>query len=170
MPRPDLKRVPKFFERYVSKVEEDDLIQALTNQTKNMFQFLGSVPESKYDFAYAEGKWTLKELLQHMVDAERVFTYRALTFARKDKNELPGFEENEWADASNAASRNWNDLIEEFKAVRKATEYLFASFNDDQLDSQGTVNKNSIYVLALGFITVGHSNHHIGVIKERYLQ
>lgn len=169
MPRPDLKRVPKFFERYVSKVEGDDLMQALTSQTKNMFQFLGSIPESKYDFAYADGKWTLKELVQHMVDAERVFSYRALTFARKDKNELPGFEENDWAIASNAASRNWNDMMEEFKAVRKATEYLFASFNEDQLDSTGTVNKNSIYVLALGFITVGHCNHHVGILKERYL-
>jgi len=169
MPRPDLNRVPKFFERYVSKVDEDDIIPALTNQTKKIFSFFDSIPVAKHDFAYADGKWTIKEMLQHMIDAERVFTYRALTFARKDKNELPGFEENEWADASNGASRNWNDLVEEFKAVRKATEYLFASFNEDQLNSSGTVNKNSIYVLALGFISVGHCNHHIGIIKERYL-
>ena len=169
MPRPDLNRVPVFFERYINKVDEPELIPALNNQTKKMFDLLNSIPEQKYDYAYDAGKWTLKELLQHMIDAERVFTYRALTFARKDTNVLPGFEENDWASASNAASRNWNDLLEEFKAVRKATEYLFASFNEKQLDSTGSVNNNSIYVLALGFIVVGHCNHHIAIIKERYL-
>ena len=131
--------------------------------------FFDTIPESKHDHAYAVGKWTLKEMLQHIIDAERVFTYRCLSFSRKDKQELPGFEENEWASASNAASRNWTDLIEEFKAVRKATEYLFASFNEEQLNSSGIVNKNSIYVLALGFICVGHCNHHRTIIEERYL-
>lgn len=169
MPRPDLTRVPQFYYKYISLVKEDDLLNAFANETKNLFQFLDSIPESKKDYAYSPGKWTLKELLQHMIDSERVFAYRALSFSRKDSNKLPGFEEKDWAIASNSAGRNWNDLIEEFKTVRKSTEYLFASFNEEQLNAAGLANNNSIYVMAIGFICVGHANHHIGIIKERYL-
>lgn len=169
MPRPDLTRVPPFYHKYINLVTEDNLLAALANESKNLFQFLDPIPESKQDYAYATGKWTLKELLQHMIDTERVFAYRALSFSRKDPNKLPGFEENDWASASNSAGRNWVDLIEEFKAVRKSTEHLFASFNEEQLNAAGLANNNSIYVMAIGFICVGHANHHVGIIKERYL-
>ncbi len=169
MPHPDLTRVPQFYHKYINLVKEDDLLNAFSNETKNLFQFLDSISNTKYDYAYATGKWTLKELLQHMIDTERVFAYRALSFSRKDPNKLPGFEENDWAITSNGANRNWNDLIEEFKAVRKSTEYLFASFNDEQLNAVGFANNNPVYVMAIGFVCVGHANHHTGIIKERYL-
>jgi DinB superfamily len=169
MPRPDLSRVPSFYHKYINLVKEDELMTAFTNQSASLFSFFNSIPEAKHDYAYGEGKWTVKELLQHMLDAERVFVYRALTFSRKDENKLPGFDENEWAPESNAAARNWNEMVEEFKALRKSTELMFGSFNSSQLDSTGIANNNLVYVSAIGFIIIGHCNHHIGVLKERYL-
>ena len=169
MSKPDLSRVPDFFHKYINQVKEDDLMTAFNNQSASMFSFLGSIPKVKHDFAYDKDKWTIKELLQHMIDAERVFAYRALTFSRKDQNNLPGFDENAWAPESNATARKWEDMIEEFKAVRRSTEYLFSSFNASQLDSTGKANNHPIYVLGIGYICVGHCNHHLAILKERYL-
>jgi hypothetical protein len=167
--RPDLSRVPSFYHNYISLVPQDDLLEAFNVQTPAFIQFIENIPPDKYDYRYATGKWTVKEVLQHIIDAERVFTYRALCFARKDPTFLPGFDENSYADNAKADKRDWNNLVEEFKAVRMASEYLFASLDDDQLDATGTSNNNSIYVLGVGFIVVGHSLHHLKVIKERYL-
>ena len=169
MPRPDLSRVPVSFHNYINQVPEDDLIKSFKIQSEAFIRFLESIPPDKYDYRYAEGKWTLKELLQHVIDAERIFCYRALCFARKDATPLPSFDENSYAENSKAQNRDWNDLIEEFKAVRKATEYLFSSFDKEQLDSSGLSNKNPNYVLGMGFITIGHTLHHKKIIEERYL-
>ena len=169
MSRPDLSRVPESFHGYINKVKQDDLMTAFDKQSKKMIRFFKNIPEEKHDYSYAEGKWTLKELLQHIIDAERVFCYRALTISRNDKTNLPGFDENAWAPASNAVARNWKDLIEEFKSTRKSSEYLFDSFSDEQLERNGTTNNNPNYVLGLGFIVVGHVAHHLKIIRERYL-
>ena len=123
----------------------------------------------KHDYRYAEGKWTIKEVVQHMMDGERVFTYRALRFARKDETHVPGFDENLFAQTAKADKRNWNEMVEEFAALRKASESMFASFDNEQLESEGVASERSIYVLGLGFIVAGHVNHHCGIIKERYL-
>ena len=128
-----------------------------------------SIPPEKYDYRYKVGKWTVKEVLQHIIDAERIFGYRALRFARKDPTFLPGFDENSYADNAKADKRDWTNLLEEFKAVRKTSEFLFGSFNDEQLDAAGTANNNSNYVLGIGFIVIGHSIHHKNVLRERYL-
>ena len=169
MPRPDLNRVPDFYHGYINKVKEDDLTSALKSSTTELFKLLRSVPVDKYDYRYAENKWTVKEVIQHLIDAERVFTYRALRFARKDDTPLPGFDENLFAQTCKADKRNWNDLLEEFKVVRRGSEILFASFDDEQLNSTGVANNHSNYVLAFGYVLVGHSLHHMKVIKERYL-
>ena len=169
MPRPDLRRVPESYHNYIKQVPEDDLMTAFKNQTRVVIEFLESLPPEKIDYAYASGKWTIKEVLQHMIDGERVFCYRALRFARKDPTPLPGFDENLFAENAKAASRSWNDLLEEFKAVRKATEWLYGSFDEEQLDAAGLSNNHSNYVLAFGYISVGHSIHHMKIIKERYL-
>jgi len=167
--RPDLSRVPAFYHNYISYVPGDDLVEAFHSQTPAFIQFIESIPPDKYDYRYADGKWTVKEVLQHIIDAERIFSYRALRFARKDPTFLPGFDENAFADNAEAGKRDWNNLVEEFKSVRMSTEYLFASFDDDQLNAAGTSNNNSIYVLGIGFIVIGHSMHHVKVLKERYL-
>jgi len=167
--RPDLSRVPSFYHNYISQVPEDDLLEAFHKGTTAFIEFMQAIPPSKHDYRYADGKWTVKEVLQHIIDAERVFAYRALRFARKDPTFLPGFDENTFADNARADKRDWNNLVEEFKAVRSASEYLFDSFDNDQLQATGTANNNSIYVLGIGFIVVGHSLHHVRILKERYL-
>ena len=169
MPRPDLSRVPEFYHGYISKVKEDNLMAGLKSSTKDLFELLKSIPAEKRDYRYADGKWTIKEVVQHMLDGERVFTYRALRFARKDDTPLPGFDENLFAQTANADKRNWNDLVEEFAALRKASEAMFGSFDTEQLDRSGIASESSTYVLGIGYIVAGHVNHHCGIIKERYL-
>jgi len=169
MPHPDLSRVPEFYHNYIARVKENDLMTAFVNGTSLFIEFLKKIPVEKRDYRYAEGKWTIKEVLQHVIDGERVFTYRALRFARKDETPLPGFDETLFAENSKADKRNWDELVEEFKAVRKSSELLFSSFDEEQLDASGIANNNSNYVLGIGYILVGHSLHHMKVIKERYL-
>ena len=167
--RPDLTRVPAFYHNYIKHVTTDDLIPAIQKNTAEMLQLFHSIPTGKQNYRYAEGKWTIKELLLHLIDAERIFSYRALRFARKDDTPLPGFEENDYVKNAKTHNRQWEDLIEEFKAVRRSTEILFASFDEDQLEASGVSNNNSIYVRAIGFIIPGHCSHHKKVIEERYL-
>ncbi len=169
MPRPDLSRVMEYFHRYISQVKEDDLLSALQNQTVHFIAFLKSIPDSKTGFRYAEGKWSIKEVVQHITDTERIFAYRALCFSRNEASPLPGFDENTYSDNSGADKRQWGDLIEEFAAVRKATELLFGSFNDEQLQRAGIASGNPNYVLGVGFIIAGHVEHHEKILKERYL-
>jgi arsenate reductase-like glutaredoxin family protein len=169
MPRPDLTRVPDHFHNYINQAEGDDLMDILKKQTLAFKEFLNDIPKSKRNYRYAEDKWTIKELLQHIIDTERIFNYRALCFARKDATPLPGFEENDYAVNSKAEQRKWKDLVKEFEAVRRSTEILFDSFDEEQLETAGTANGKSYYVLAIGFVIAGHANHHIKVVKEKYL-
>jgi uncharacterized damage-inducible protein DinB len=169
MSRPNLNRMPEYFQRYVNQVSEDDLMEAMTNQTPAFITFLENIPVSKRDYRYADGKWTIKEVLQHIIDTERIFAYRSLCIARKETASLPGFDENSYAANSKADKRKWDEMIEEFKAVRRSSEIMFGSFDDEQLEATGISNNNSIYVSAIGFILVGHVNHHVTILKERYL-
>jgi hypothetical protein len=168
IPRTELVAA-EFYQGYIQNVKEDDFRKALEKNTRQFRKFLKKIPGKKIGHAYAEGKWTIQEMLQHIIDAERVFAYRALRFARKDSVALPGFDERQWTANSNAASRSWEDLIEEFRAVRKSTELFFDSLNDDQLKFTGTASGNPVNALALGFIIPGHVIHHMRIIKERYL-
>lgn len=167
--RPDLSRVGNWYHNYINMVTEDELPEAFNKESASFIRFVETIPPEKYDYRYAEGKWTIKEVLQHIIDAERIFSYRALRFARKDKTPLPGFDENSFAQAAKAGTRNWDKLVEEFKVVRRSSELLFHSFDDDQLQSDGISSNSPNYVLALGFILIGHAMHHQKVIKERYL-
>jgi hypothetical protein len=169
MPRPDLSRVPEYYHNYINQVPESDLMEAFRIQTPSFNRFLKELPADMIDYRYAEGKWTIKEMLQHIIDAERIFSYRALCFARKDATPLPSFDENEYAANAKADKRNWNDLQEEFNSVRRSTEILFASFDKEQLETSGTASGHSNYVLGIGFILAGHVNHHLKIIRERYL-
>lgn len=169
MPRPNLSRIPEWFHNYVNQVPENDLMEAMINQTPLFINFFESIPVAKRDYRYAEGKWTIKEMLQHIIDAERVFAYRGLCIARKDTTPLPGFDENNYANNAKANTRDWDEMMEEFKAVRRSSEILFGSFDEEQLETNGTANNNPIYVLAIGFVLVGHVNHHLRILKERYL-
>jgi hypothetical protein len=158
-----------FYHSYINLIKEDHVEKALKKNTSLVKHVLKKIPASKIDYAYAENKWTIKQLLQHMIDAERVFSYRALTFARKDLAQLPGFDEKLWAENAKATDRKWKDLVDEFKSVRKSTELLFGSFDEEELLLTGVASSNNINVLALGFVCAGHAAHHMYVIKERYL-
>lgn len=169
MPRPDLTFIPEWYHNYIKCVEEDDLMDALRKQTPHFLSFLESIPVEKREYSYATEKWTIKTVLQHIIDAERIFIYRALCFARKDTTSLPGFDEKTYANNSNADKRDWDGMVEEFKAVRKSTALLFGSLTEEQLQAAGIANGNSVYVEGIGFIIVGHAKHHENVIIERYL-
>ena len=159
-----------FYQNYIRLSPDENVVEAIQLNTKNFRKLLKKIPKKKIDKAYEEGKWTIKELLQHIIDAERVFSYRALTFARKDGSALPSFDENTWANNSMAKQRDWKEMIDEFRSLRAANETMFASFDDSQLRSIGTASSKEINVLALGYILSGHVEHHINIIKERYLK
>jgi len=169
MARPDLTRVPEYYHKYIDQVKEDDLAKAFKKQTRSFLKFLDEIPKKKRDYRYAEDKWTVKEVLQHIIDAERVFAYRALCFARKDTTPLPSFDENNYAASAKVGNRKWKELVDEFATVRRSTEILFNSFDEEQLDSTGTASGKSVYVMGIGYIIAGHGNHHVNIIKERYL-
>lgn len=169
MPRPNQNDFAPYYGRYIAQVKEEDILDAFANQNNIIKSFLQSIPAAKWDYAYAEGKWTVKELVQHIIDAERIFAYRALRLARKDETPLPGFDENTYAPASEAGRRTAEALTEEFLAVRKTTELLFKSFTDEMLQFKGVASNQPVSVNALGFITAGHFYHHKNILEERYL-
>jgi hypothetical protein len=169
MPKPSPATYLSYFKRYIDQVPEEDLMIAFKNQTAELEKFLGSISEEKSNYAYAEGKWTIKELLQHVIDTERIFNYRALCLARGEQQNLPGFEEDDYATNSYANRRQWTDVLNEFLAVRKDTEMLYQSFDKNVMDNAGKANNNPVTVISLGFTTVGHYYHHKKVLEERYL-
>lgn len=169
MHQPDLSRVPEYYHKYISLVPVGDLKKLLEQQEQNNYGFLKSIPDEKWDFRYAPGKWSIKELVQHLIDTERIFCYRALRFARKDKTELPGFDENKYAEASGSSKRTKEDLLKEMQAINVATTLLFKSFDENQLEASGIANGKEIYVRAIGYIIIGHALHHIKILGERYL-
>lgn len=169
MPRPTTNDYASYYHTYVMQVNEDDLQTAFQNQSTLLASFLQHIPEAKANYAYAEGKWTVKQLLQHMIDTERIFAHRALWFARQSPAPLSGFDENEYAAIADVSKRTLQSLCEEFKAVRISTEYLFKSFSAKELVTSGIANNNSITVHALGFVTLGHFLHHKRIMEERYL-
>ncbi|MEO6542236.1 MAG: DinB family protein, partial [Ferruginibacter sp.] len=156
MSKPSPTTYPEYFKRYVDQVPEEELATAFSNQLPVVKDLLNSITEEKSMYAYDTGKWTLKELLQHMVDTERIFNYRALCIARKEIVSLPGFDENTYAEHSNANARAWQDLVDEFLAVRRSTEFLYKSFTTTALDASGLSNNKPVTVNSLGFTTLGH--------------
>lgn len=169
MEKPNSNDYPEYFGNYINQVPENDISEALVNQTPLLREFLGSISEEKSNFAYAPGKWTIKEVVQHMIDGERIFGYRALCIARKDATSLPSFDENSYAENSNANARKWNDIRDEFLDLRVSTIDLFNSFTEEMWNIQGLANNKTITPLSLAFVTVGHVYHHIKVIKDCYI-
>lgn len=169
MPKPNLARVPEWFHGYIHQVNENNITAALNNQNSYLFKWLKKIPPHKHLHRYAKGKWTIKEVLQHIIDAERVFTFRAMSIARKEHQNLPGFDENFYAAHSKANKREWSEMVAELKALRAATHFLYTSFDKVQLETTGTTNNTFTYVNAICFITVGHVEHHVKILRERYL-
>lgn len=159
-----------YYGNYIAQVSDEyTLIEELEISLHRFIKFVQNIPMDKFDFRYAEGKWTIKDIIQHLIDAERVFAYRALRFARNDATELPGFEENDYVNEANGNQRSIMELLTELSAVRHATLLLFKSFNEEQLLRIGIASNNPMSVRALGFVIIGHQNHHQKVFEERYL-
>src|SRR5271154_1485129 len=165
----NLESIPHFYKNYVKQIEETDLIQALRISGHRMLELVHFIKEEKSDYRYAEGKWTIRELLCHVIDAERIFAYRALRFARQDKTPLSGFEENDYAPRANASGRSLKKIADEMAHLRSSTIDLFEGFTPEMLMFKGTASNSELSVVALGFIIAGHETHHRKILMERYL-
>ena len=158
-----------FYKNYITGLGEVDLFEVLNSSFEDLVNTIKNVSEEKLMYSYEEGKWTIKELIQHINDAERVLSYRALRFSRNDTTDLQGFNEDWYVANSNGNQRPIKDLIEEFINIRKASISLFKSFNNEMLAMSGTANEGILSVRAIGFIIAGHQAHHLKIIKEKYL-
>lgn len=167
--RPEKTEYAEFYAGYVSLVTETDILSALQNQIAEAQNIFAGITEEKGDFRYAENKWTIKELLGHVIDGERVFSYRALRISRNDKTPLAGFEENSYVANSNFKNRTLADLLEEFSLLRRANVILFQNLSEASWSNTGTASDAEVSVRALAFIMVGHARHHLNVLRERYL-
>lgn len=169
--RPLAGEYPAYFETYYKHLPEGntDLFDLLMKSNMETIDLITSVDGETLDFRYAEGKWNIPEIMQHLMDSERIFAYRALRVARGDKSENPGFDENIFAANSHAATRNIMDIVREFSLLRASTIELFKSFKEETLHLPGSANGNPITPAALGYAIVAHEMHHIKVIEERYL-
>lgn len=159
----------QFNATYINALENVELLEELEISLHDFIKFAREIPMDKFDYRYAEGKWTIKEIIQHIMDAERIFAYRALRISRNDKTPLPGFEENNYVENTNANGRSLQELLTEFSALRHSNLLLFKSFDEKQLIRMGIASNHPVSVRALGFLIIGHQKHHQKVFKERYL-
>ena len=158
-----------FYASYVGQISDGDLLEELEISVHDLIRFVQNIPMDKYDYRYAEGKWTIKDILQHLMDSERIFAYRALRIARNDSTPLPGFDENDYAAIAGGSERTIRDLLTELALVRQSTIHLFKTFNEEALLRMGTASGFPVSVRALGVIIIGHQKHHQKVFEERYL-
>ncbi|WP_452599969.1 DinB family protein [Pontimicrobium sp. MEBiC01747] len=158
-----------YFKRYINLVETENIIAALKNQLTDIEQFFREWPKNKWDYAYAEEKWTIKEVLIHMMDVERILAYRALRIARNDATPLSGFDQDEFTPFMNAANRSAESIMSEYRAVRMATIALVRNLDDVALSRIGTASNAPVSPLALAFIIAGHEIHHMNVVREKYV-
>jgi hypothetical protein len=166
----DNTRIPEYYHKYVNQVNHLDLSSALAFRRDAILPLLRSLPNEQWNYAYAPGKWTIKELVLHLIDGERIFSYRALRFARRDATPLASFDENEYAKWCEAEHRSPASIIAELEAALANTDALFANFSDDQLEQEGVASNNKVYVRGIGYIICGHVLHHTNILKERYLK
>ena len=167
--RPAADEHNPYYSRYIDRVPAGDIVDTLSRQIPETIAFLRSIPETKADYAYGDGKWTIRQVIGHMSDAERVFQYRALRFARGDETPVPGFDENSYVDNAPFPRVSLTDLINEFEHIRRSTIYLFNALDEQQLSRRGTANDAGISVRAIAYIIAGHETHHSQILRERYL-
>ena len=167
MNQPQAQEYPQAYNGYIDLIT-DNVFNILIHQGDDFASFLAGVAD-RADFAYAPGKWTLKELVGHMVDTERVMSFRLMSFARGETANFPSFDEDDYVSNAHFSDRSLSSLSDEFSLLRKANLVLINSLNEEELDRKGSVNNNEISVRALIFMLAGHVMHHINIIRERYL-
>ena len=167
--RPDVGDYAPYYERYIKLIEGDDILKILNDQSKKTQDVLNSFSEHKGNFRYAEGKWTVKEVVGHLLDTERVFAYRALCIARGEKKSLPGFDQDDYVKDGNFNRRDLFELNYEFRLLRESNLLLFRSFSEEMLKKRGFANETSVTVLAILFMIAGHEKHHMKILREKYI-
>jgi hypothetical protein len=166
--RPATSEYPPFFDTYVRLVEEADLGELMARQIDETMTYYRGLTEAQTIHRYAPDKWSVKQVLGHLADTERVMQYRALGVARGDQSSFPSFEQDDYVATANADARAWASLLDDLKAVRQSSVQLFRALDDGALDRVGKVNQKPISARALGYIIVGHERHHLAILKDRY--
>ncbi len=167
--RPAASEHDEYFGRYIGLVPEGDIIGILESERRKTQELLAGVPQERETYRYAEGKWSIREVIGHLIDSERMFQYRALCFARRDPAHLPSFEEGDYASESNAHGRSLSELAEEFDLVRRSSIALFRGFDQEMTRRSGKASVFEFSVRSMAYIIAGHEMHHRGVVEERYL-
>ncbi|MFM9905802.1 MAG: DinB family protein [Pyrinomonadaceae bacterium] len=169
MNRPETNEFAPYYNIYISLIEDGEVIPVLDAQPDELRSVFSDVPEEKGTFAYEAGKWTVKEVLSHLIDGERMFAYRILRVSRGDETPIEGFEQDGYIENSNANNRSFAELIEEFDLQRRSNMLLINNLSDEGSRRIGTASDKSVSVRALTYIMAGHVQHHLGILKERYL-
>jgi len=158
-----------YYKGYIEKAASFEILEGLESSFKSKEHFFATFPTSQWEFRYAEGKWTPKEIILHLIDTERVFGYRVLMLVRSENPSLPGFDQDEFVETSQANKRTVSSLLDEFKAVRASSISLFESIDEQTLQTIGVANGSNTSVRALGKIMIGHTLHHLSILNERYV-
>lgn len=170
MQKPEQNEYNPYFQNYLNLVGDGDFFELFKQNTNDCISFFESLPKEKHNYRYAEGKWPMKQVLMHIIDTERVLSYRALVGARGDnKTELQAFDDDEYASNVDVSNRSLESIIEEFKTIRRATELLYENITEEQSRFKANAVNYTITPRALGFIMIGHCTHHLNILKERYL-
>src|SRR5688572_22529543 len=167
--KPAPTQYPAYFETYLKRLPDTDILALLEEQVETLLGLFDNMTEAESEKGYAEGKWSIKELLQHMLDTERIMAYRALCFSRNENVMLPGFDEDEYAKNSDANRRNLANIIAEYRLQRQSTIALVKSFSPEMLDRFGKANNATYNVRSLVWVIAAHENHHLHIIQTRYL-
>lgn len=167
--QPDATEYDSYYQKYISLVPREDVVATLSRQLEETLSTLRGLTETQADSRYAPDKWSIKELVGHLIDSERIFAYRALRFARNDQTPLPGYEQDDYVRAGNFGSRSMRDLADEFEQLRRANLSLFRSLDDEAWLRRGTANDAEASVRALAYIMAGHETHHMQILRTRYL-
>jgi hypothetical protein len=167
--RPKLDEHIPYYSTYIDRVPDGDIVDTLTRQTPETIAFLRAIPDAKADYRYAPEKWSIKEIIGHLADGERVFQYRAFRFSRADDTPVPGFDENLYVANAPFSRLRMSDLIDDLEHLRQSTIHMFASMDEEAFTRRGVANEAGVSVRAIAYIMAGHETHHIQVMKERYL-
>jgi len=169
MLKPETSEYNPYYEKYISLIEEGELLNALERQPSELRSLLNGLDEEKGKYAYADGKWSIKEVLSHLIDGERIFGYRVLRISRGDETPIEGFEQDGYIENSHANERSFEDLLEELSLQRNANLRMLKNLREDGWKRLGTASQSPVSVRALGFIMAGHVRHHINILKAQYL-
>ncbi|NND73173.1 MAG: DinB family protein [Rhodothermales bacterium] len=167
--RPSRDECPEYYFAYIDKVPDGDILDLLSTQVDNTASYLASLPPELGTYRYADGKWTVSEVLGHMVDCERVFAFRGLHIARGDKTPIPGFEQDDWVASTDFNRRSIKSLADELHVLRASTVMLFKNLTAEEIERTGTASGYPFSVRTIPYIIAGHEIHHLGVLKDRYV-